>query len=427
MKNRAIALMMAAGVMTFAAGAYAQPKDAPKPAAPTPAAPIPVVAPAPAAAAAPAKAPMPRFADEEMTQVATALTGSWLCPKVPNAGAAGEAADVAMSVAPVSSKDLPNLLYAELARADALNRPYRQAVWQLHRVNGKLRLKTMEFRRVRGEMLSAAGLWAAPDQFPAIGSEDLVTTLDIELSKTKDGKGWTGKTPHSYPTSMGGAIEMTSEMTITPDSFTTSDQGFDASGKLAWGPDKAGGFTFKKFDPDVKVQHLPDGVVVIDFPAKTSGAAAQAGERVQLHYTGYLANGWMFDSSYERGTPLTHTVGGKYNFICEGFRRSLGDAKKGMLRKVVIPGPLGFGEAGELKGKIPANATLYIDMQILDVGPAVPTVPGAGLAPVGIQPGGNVIQPQPVDVNSPEFQAMMKKKQEAAEAAAKDGKPAPKK
>jgi hypothetical protein len=423
MKNRAMALMMAAGVMGLAFGASAQPKDAGKP-------PVQGEAKAPVAPAVPAAAgaaTAPKFSDEEMTQVAGALTGSWISAKVPGAGG-GEAADLVLSVAPIASRDLPDLMYAELARADALNRPHRQAIWQLHRVNGKLRLKTMEFRRVRGEMLSAAGLWAAPDVFPQIGSEDLVTTLDITLEKK--GKGWSGKTLYPYPTAMGGAVEMTSEVSITPDSFTTSDKGLDANGKVVWGPDAKNpdGYTFKKTTPDVKVQRL-DGVVVIDFPAKATGDAAKAGDRVQLHYTGYLANGWMFDSSYERGIPLNHTVGGKYNFLSEGFRRSLQDAKKGMARKVVIPGPLGFGEAGELRGKIPANATLYIDMQILDVGPA-PVSPGSGVVPIGpgMPPGGaNVLQAQPVDVNSPEVQAMMKKKLEAeANKGATDTKPAPK-
>jgi hypothetical protein len=393
-------MMTAALVSTGVA--MAQPKDV-KPAQPAEVKPMPV-----------GEGKEVKFTDQEMSEVAAALTGSWIC-NVPHAGGAG-AADVVLSVAPVGAKDMGDLLYAELARADALSRPHRQAMWQLHRVNGKLRLKTLEFRRARGELLSAAGLWAAPDAFPAIGSEDLVTTLDIELTKTKDGKGWTGKTLHSYPTSMGGAVEMTSEVTISPDAFVTADRGIDAAGKEVWGPGAANpqGFKFKKHDAGVKVQRLGDGLVVIDFPGQVSGNAAQNGDKIMIQYSGYLANGWMFDSSFERGTPLTYVAGSKF---VEGWKRAMGDAKKGMQRKLVIPGPLGFGESGELRGKVPANATLYIDCQIVDI------QPGGGM-PVGLQPlpggppglnGGNPAM-KPLDPESPEAKAIQEKIRKQQEA-----------
>jgi hypothetical protein len=418
MKHRVIAVLTAAGIVGMAPTAFAQPKEQPKPVAPAPAAPAPVKpAPEPAKSVDMAPAKPIQFSDAEMAQVAAALTGSWKCTNVPNAGSAGNAADVVMSVAPVTSKDMPDLLYAELARADALNRPYRQAIWQLHKVGGKLRLKTLEFRRARGEMLSAAGLWAAPEVFPTIGSEDLVTTLDIDLARAKDGKSWKGGTPHSYPTSMGGAVEMTSEVTISPDEFMTSDKGMDADGNVVWGPASPEGFVFKKFDPGVKVQRLDGGVVVIDFPAKVEGEVAKPGDKIVTHYSMYLANGWMFDSSYERGTPLAYVVGSRF---VEGWRRAMADAKKGMQRKYVIPGPLGFGESGELRGKVPANATLYIDVQILDI------VPGAAPAPMGLTPGAPGAAPmvpgaaglQPIDPNSPEAQKIQEKIRKQQEAAA---------
>jgi FKBP-type peptidyl-prolyl cis-trans isomerase/CpeT/CpcT family (DUF1001) len=391
--NRALALMMTAALVSTGV-AMAQPK----PAEPAPAKPL--AQPQPSAG----ETKPIQFTDQEMSQVAAAITGSWICTNVPHAGGAG-AADLVLSVAPVASKDMTDLLYAEVARADALNRPHRQALWQLHRVQGKLRLKTMEFRRTRGELLSAAGLWAAPDAFPSLGSEDFVTTLDIELSKTKDGKGWTGRTLHSYPTSMGGAVEMTSQVTISPETFTTADQGFDADGKVVWGPDdkNAQGYTFKKHDAGVKVERLDGGVVVVDFPAQAAGNPAQNGDKIMVQYSGYLANGWMFDSSFERGTPLTYVAGSKF---IEGWKKAMMGAKKGMQRKIVIPGPQGFGDSGELRGKVPANATLYIDCQIVDV------VPGGavGMAPAPM-PGANPVGPtmQPLDPNSPEAKAIQEK------------------
>ncbi len=359
MKNSVIVLMMAAGLT---ASAFAQPKG-------TTIAPAPM----PQAKAADMAPQAAKFADDEMTQVAAALTGSWKC-------SINGSPDVVISISPVVSKDMPDLLYAEVARGDALDRPYRQAIWQLHRVKDKLRLKTMEFRRERGELLSASGLWAAPDQFPSFGKDDVITTLDIDL--TKAGKGWKGKTPYPFPTSMGGAVEMTSEVTISPDEFITNDRGTDASGKEVWpGKDVPNGYTFKKFDAGVKVRRLPNGVVLIDFPSAAGGPVAKNGDKVMVHYTGYIGNGWMFDSSHERGIPLTHTLGGKYNFIAEGFRSGMLDAQKGLHRKLVIPGRLGFGEKGELQGKVPANATLYVDMEVVDVMAAAPGAAEGGAEP----------------------------------------------
>lgn len=415
--NRALALMMTAALMSTGV-AVAQPKDV-KPAEPAPMKPVGQ----PAVNAGEAKAI--QFSDEEMTQLAAALTGSWLCAGVPHAGGGG-AADLVLSVAPVASKDKTDLLYAELARADALSRPHRQAIWQLHRVKGKLRLGTMEFRRARGELQSAAGLWAAPDVFPTVGSEDLVTTLDIELNKTKDGKGWTGKTAYPYPTSMGGAVEMTSEVTISPEAFVTADKGFDAQGNVVWGPGAQNpqGYTFRKHDTGVRVQRLDGGVVVVDFPGAT-GNPVQNGDRIMVQYSGYLANGWMFDSSFERGTPLTYVAGSKF---IEGWRAAMADAKKGMQRKIVIPGPKGFGDSGELRGKVPANATLYIDCQIVDIQPGGGAL-GMAPAPAPL-PGGANPAMQPLDPNGPEAKAIqdkIRKQQEAKGGTPPTPAPAPKK
>src|SRR5262249_28554922 len=180
----------------------------------------------------------------------------------------------------------------------------------------------------------------------------------------------------------------------------------DAEGKVVWGPDNANrkGYSFKKHDTGVKVQHLDGGVVVVDFPVQTTGNAAQPGDKIMVQYSGYLANGWMFDSSFERGTPLTYVAGSKF---IEGWKMAMADAKKGMQRKIVIPGPKGFGDSGELRGKVPANATLYIDCQIVDVQPGggaamgVAPVPAPGAAPANGNPG-----VQPLDPNGPEAKAI---------------------
>jgi hypothetical protein len=90
------------------------------------------------------------------------------------------------------------------------------------------------------------------------------------------------------------------------------------------------------------------------------------------------------------------------------------DAQKGMHRKVVIPGPLGFGAAGELRGKVPANATLYVDMEVVDVAPGAP-----GDAQGNANPG-----LQPVDPNSPEMKKLQEAMQKQLQQKAAGGAPA---
>jgi peptidylprolyl isomerase len=376
-----------------------------------------------AAPARAVKAPA-TFADAEMTQVAELLSGSWKSAQaIPHAGADGSDAEVVMSVAPVTIAGLSNTLYAELARADALHLPYRQGLWQLHRINGKLRLKTLEFRRPRGEMNSLVGVWAAPEVMPDFTMDDLVATLDIEL--TKAGNGWKGKTPHPYPTSHGGASEMTSEIAFSKDSFTTIDRGLGADGKVVWGPASAEGYTFKRFEPEVKAIRHEGGLVVVDFTPGLTAPIGNDGDRVTVDYTGYLENGFMFDSSHERGQPFPYTKGQQ---LIEGWTKAMADARPGMIRRLFVPGAMAYGERGQPRAKIPANANLVFDIHVLEI-TAPPPAPAMPPAPVVTPSGPEGTKVQPAADIPPEVRAKMeaqmreameKKQKEAEEQKAKE-------
>lgn len=329
------------------------------------------------AAAEPAKtaapAPVVTWSDAEIEALAKAMTGSWK-GTAPGAAAAGDATEVVVSIAPVALKEVPDALYMEVAFADSLNRPFRQVILQAHRIKGDLRLKTLEFRRKRGTMESVYGLWAAPDAFPNIGLADLVATLDTAVSK--ESAGWSGKTLHPYPTSRDGATEMTSAFSLSGDRFETNDQGFDAAGKLVWGSAKGESAVFEKFEAPVKVRRFDGGVVSIEFPAKLEGATVKDGEFVSVHYVGYLEDGRMFDASYERGSPMRYPHGTPF---ISGWSLAMTDVQKGMLRRLVIPGPMAYGDAGNPRAKIPGNATLFFDIEVVNIEP--PPAPPQPVAP----------------------------------------------
>lgn len=113
-----------------------------------------------------------------------------------------------------------------------------------------------------------------------------------------------------------------------------------------------------------------NGLLVQDYAAG-EGEAAKPGDVVALHYIGHLADGTEFDNSHGRGDELEVTLGGKQ--VIPGFDLGLEGAKAGMLRKIVIPPKLGYGD--EPRGPIPAGSKLTFYVQIMSVSPpAQPTV-----------------------------------------------------
>jgi len=390
-------IVLASG-MAMGVGSAAAQESTPPPAARPIAAVAPPVQPVPPAEPPAPERPKHAWSSAEFEAIGAMLAGSWKS-NAPIAGTQGATGEVVMSVAPVGVNGLTDTLYVEVARADTLHRPYRQTILQLHAAGGKTHLRTMEFRRVRGEMPQSVGLWAAPEVFPIIGGDDLITTLDIDLAKTRDG--YAGKTPHAYPTSTGGAHDMTSEITIAKDRIELADRGTGADGQQVWGPKAGERTTFTRTETGVKAARLEGGLVVIDFPGASEGGiagdAATEGQIVNLDYAGYLEDGTVFDSSYERGQPFMYPYGQP---LIAGWNTAMTDVKKGMQRRLIIPAPLAYGPRA--RGKIPANSTLIFDIRVNDIEqpPAPPTPPPAPEGqPQQGQPEG---QPQPQSGTEPQ-------------------------
>jgi FKBP-type peptidyl-prolyl cis-trans isomerase FkpA len=95
-----------------------------------------------------------------------------------------------------------------------------------------------------------------------------------------------------------------------------------------------------------------------------SGNAATAGQKVSVHYTGWLTNGTKFDSSKDRGEPFIFPLGKGH--VIRGWDEGVAGMKVGGKRKLTIPPALGYGARGA-GGVIPPNATLVFDVELLDV------------------------------------------------------------
>lgn len=119
-------------------------------------------------------------------------------------------------------------------------------------------------------------------------------------------------------------------------------------------------------------RQIVDGLsYVIMRRAANSALEVQPGQRITVHYTGWLAdnNGELmkdkrFDSSIERGVPFTFVVGAGH--VIQGWDKGVVGMKIGEKRRLIIAPALGYGVRG-VPGVIPGNATLIFDVELIAI------------------------------------------------------------
>ncbi len=93
------------------------------------------------------------------------------------------------------------------------------------------------------------------------------------------------------------------------------------------------------------------------------GAHPKATDQVKVHYKGTLIDGTTFDSSYDRGEPITFGL----NQVIAGWTEGLQLMTPGAKYMLYIPSDLGYGDRPV--SIIPAGSTLIFEVELLEINP----------------------------------------------------------
>ena len=125
--------------------------------------------------------------------------------------------------------------------------------------------------------------------------------------------------------------------------------------------------TEKRISPEKEIK-TPSGLIYVDLKVGT-GAQPKKGQTCVVHYTGWLTDQKMFDSSLDRNKPFQFPLG--MGRVIKGWDEGVSTMKVGGKRKLIIPPHLGYGSRGS-GDVIPPDATLIFEVELLEVVGAAP-------------------------------------------------------
>jgi len=153
------------------------------------------------------------------------------------------------------------------------------------------------------------------------------------------------------------------EPQVNPDEFRTKIQTlFKGRMEKAAETEKDSG---KKYLEDFSKEEgvtLTESGLAFKILSEGKGKNPTAEQTVKVHYHGTLTDGTVFDSSKERGKPVTFPL----NRVIKGWTEGVQKVKEGGKVKLVIPADLAYGDAGA-PPKIPGGATLVFEVELLEI------------------------------------------------------------
>ena len=108
----------------------------------------------------------------------------------------------------------------------------------------------------------------------------------------------------------------------------------------------------------------PSGLTYV-ITRRGTGQQLKAGDMVSVHYTGLLTNGTKFDSSLDRGEPISFPLGA--GRVIKGWDEGVALLRVGDQATLIIPPQLGYGARGAGGGAIPPDAMLIFVVEVVGV------------------------------------------------------------
>ncbi|MFP2903785.1 FKBP-type peptidyl-prolyl cis-trans isomerase [Pyxidicoccus sp. 3LFB2] len=107
---------------------------------------------------------------------------------------------------------------------------------------------------------------------------------------------------------------------------------------------------------------LPSGVIYRETQAG-AGRSPKPTDTVKVHYEGRLVDGTVFDSSAKRGIPVEFPLNG----VIPCWTQGVAKMKVGGKAKLTCPGNTAYGERPPPGSRIPPNAVLVFDVELVDI------------------------------------------------------------
>ena len=114
-------------------------------------------------------------------------------------------------------------------------------------------------------------------------------------------------------------------------------------------------------DNNLTAEKTEEGLYYI-ITTEGTGAQPNIANEVTVHYKGYLLNGDIFDSSYDRGEQSTF----KISRVIQGWQIGIPKLKEGGAGRLFIPSHLAYGN-NPPNSRIPENAVLAFDIELFEV------------------------------------------------------------
>lgn len=113
--------------------------------------------------------------------------------------------------------------------------------------------------------------------------------------------------------------------------------------------------------PAVQTQELEGGLIIEDLVIGEGYEVKPGGAVVAYYHGTRKADGFVFDSAFQRGEPVAFPLGG----VIPGWQKGVPGMKVGGVRRLTIPSALGYGERGA-GGDIPPNTDLVFVIELVD-------------------------------------------------------------